>query len=183
MNSRRIMATFPPAAEDQVTLANWRQHPFSEWAFRNVRELLPTANIARSREPSPLSVAPLHLEDVSFANPRGSAIDLNQALRASHTDGIVVSHRGRIAFEWYAHGLTPDSQHLIFSVSKSIAGTLGGILADKGKLDPDAPVISYIPEMEGSVYGGGCAVRHLLDMSVGIRFDEDYMARDGDVMN
>ncbi len=86
-------------------------------------------------------------------------------------------------FEWYAHGLTPDTPHLIFSVSKSVAGTLGGILADRGMLDPDAPVTRYIPEMEGSVYGGACTVRHLLDMSVGIRFDEDYMSRDGDVMN
>jgi len=177
------MAAFPPAADEQVTLANWRQHPFSEWAFRNVRELLPTANIARSREPAPLSFGPGFLEDVSFANPRGEMVSVAEALRTSHTDGIVVSHHGRIVSEWYASGLTPDTPHLVFSVSKSIAGTLGGILADRGKLDPDAPVVSYIPEMEGSVYGGGCTVRHLLDMSVGIRFDEDYMARDGDVMN
>lgn len=59
-------------------------------------------------------------------------------------------------------------------------GTLGGILADCGKLDPDAPVARYIPEMEGSVYGGTCTVRHLLAMSAGLRFDEDYMARDSD---
>ncbi|HEX7920449.1 MAG TPA: serine hydrolase, partial [Bradyrhizobium sp.] len=183
MNSRRIMAAFPSAADEQVTLANWRQHPFSEWAFRNVRELLPTANIARASAPAPLSFTPRYLDDVSFADPRGETVGVGQALRASHTDGIVVSHRGQIAFEWYAHGLTPDAPHLIFSVSKSIAGTLGGILADHGKLDPDAPVTRYIPEMEGSVYGGSCTVRHLLDMSVGIRFDEDYMARDGDVMN
>ena len=183
MNTRRIMAAFPSAADEQVTLANWRQHPFNEWAFRNVRELLPTANIARSTTSAPLSFATRYLDDVGFANSRGETIGISEALRASHTDGIVVSHRGQVAFEWYAHGLTPDAPHLIFSVSKSAAGTLGGILADHGKLDPDAPVTRYIPEMEGSVYGGGCTVRHLLDMSVGIRFDEDYMARDGDVMN
>ncbi|OKO79237.1 serine hydrolase [Bradyrhizobium sp. NAS96.2] len=183
MNSRRIMAAFPSAADEQVTLANWRQHPYNEWAFRNVRELLPTANIARAAAPAPLSFAPRYLDDVSFADPRGETVGVGQALRASHTDGIVVSHRGQVVFEWYAHGLTPDTPHLIFSVSKSVAGTLGGILADHGKLDPDAPVTRYIPEMEGSVYGGSCTVRHLLDMSVGIRFDEDYMARDGDIMN
>lgn len=183
MNSRRIMAAFPSAADQQVTLANWRQHPFSEWGFRNVRELLPTANIARAQTPAPLSFAPRHLDDIGFADPRSETIGVGQALRASHTDGIVVSHRGQVVFEWYAHGLTPDTPHLIFSVSKSVAGTLGGILADRGMLDPDAPVTRYIPEMEGSVYGGSCTVRHLLDMSVGIRFEEDYMARDGDVVN
>jgi CubicO group peptidase (beta-lactamase class C family) len=92
-------------------------------------------------------------------------------------------YRGQVASESYANGLAPDTPHLIFSVSKSVVGTLGGILADCGKVDPDARVTRYIPEMEGSVYGGGCTVRHLLDMSVGIRFDEDYMARDGDVIN
>ena len=183
MNSHRIMAAFPPAEDQQVTLANWRQHPFSTWAFRNVRELLPTANVARAPDPAPLSFAQRYLEDVSFAGLNGKPTNVSEALRASYTDGIVVMHRGQVVCEWYAHGLAPDTPHLIFSVSKSIAGTLGGILADCGKLDPDAPVTRYIPEMEGSVYGGGCMVRHLLDMSVGIRFDEDYMASDGDVMN
>ena len=183
MSSRRIMAAFPPAVDELVTLADWRQHPFSEWAFRNVRELLPTASISRAAEPAPQSFAQTYLEDVSFANARGEEVGVGEALRASHTDGIVVSYRGQIVFEWYAHGLTPDSPHLIFSVSKSIAGTLGGILADRGLVDPDAPITRYIPEMEGSAYGRGCTVRHLLDMSVGIHFDEDYLACDGDVMN
>ena len=183
MNSRRIMAAFPPAEDQQVTLANWRQHPFSTWTFRNVRELLPTANIARSPEPPPLSFEQRYLEEVSFEGRSGETTNVSEALRLSYTDGIVVMHRGQVVSEWYANGLGPDTPHLIFSVSKSVAGTLGGILADCGELDPDAPVTRYIPEMEGSVYGGGCTVRHLLDMSVGIRFDEDYMARDGDVIN
>ena len=183
MNSHRIMAAFPPAANQQVTLANWRQHPFSAWAFCNIRELLPTANIARSPDPAPLSLGQRYLEDISFANPHGELIGFSEALLTSCTDGIVVMHRGRIVSEWYTNGLTPDTPHLVFSVSKSIAGTLGGILADCGKLDLDAPVARYIPEMEGSVYGGRCTVRHLLDMSVGVCFDEDYMAHDGDVMN
>ena len=183
MNSHRIMAAFPPAENEQVTLANWRQHPSSTWAFRNVRELLPTANIARSPMALPLSFRQRYVEDVGFTDPRGGTISFYEALRMSYTDGIFVMHRGQVVSEWYAHGLTPDTPHLIFSVSKSIAGTLGGVLAECGKLDPDAPITRYIPEMEGSVYGEGCTVRHLLDMSVAIRFDEDYMARDGDVMN
>lgn len=183
MNSRRIMAAFPAAENEQVTLANWRQYPFSEWSFRNVRELLPTANIARSKQPTSLPLALTCLDAVSFEKASGEKINVGDALRLSHTDGFLVLHRGRIVSEWYAHGLGPETPHLIFSVSKSIAGTLGGVLADHGKLDPEAPVTHYIPEMQRSVYGDDCTVRHLLDMNVGIRFEEDYLARDGDVVD
>src|ERR1700674_900116 len=37
---------FPLSANGQVTLANWRQAPFSRWAFHHVRELVPSAEIA-----------------------------------------------------------------------------------------------------------------------------------------
>lgn len=96
MNSHRIMAAFPAAEDQQVTLANWRQHPFSTWAFRNVRESLPTANIARAPEPAPLSFAQRYLEDVSFAGRNGDTTNVSEALRTSHTDGIVVTHRGQV---------------------------------------------------------------------------------------
>ena len=42
----RLMHGFPPSADCQVTLANWRQAPFSRWAFHLVRELVPSAEIA-----------------------------------------------------------------------------------------------------------------------------------------
>lgn len=169
------------ADERQITLANWRQHPLTEWSFRNVRELLPTANIARSNEPAPLPLALGKLDDLVFEDQKGEETTTADALRTTHVDGLLVLHRGRIVAEWYANGLTPQSQHLIFSVSKSIAGAIGGILAEQGRLDPDAPVTAYLPELKDSVYGS-CAVRHLLDMSVGVRFEEDYEASEGDVI-
>jgi CubicO group peptidase (beta-lactamase class C family) len=169
------------ADERQITLANWRQHPLTEWSFRNVRELLPTADIARSNAPAPLLLALRCLDDLSFEDQNGEATTVADALRTTHVDGLLVLHRGRIISEWYTNGLTPQSQHLIFSVSKSVAGAIGGILAEQGRLDPDAPVTAYLPELKDSVYGG-CAVRHLLDMSVGIRFEEDYEAAEGDVI-
>ena len=35
-----LMEGFPPAPDGQVTLANWRNPPFSRWAFQHVRELI-----------------------------------------------------------------------------------------------------------------------------------------------
>ncbi|MDB5547691.1 MAG: serine hydrolase [Tardiphaga sp.] len=178
----RLMTGFPAPEQQQVTIANWRTAPFSRWGFQNVRELLPTANIARSDSPTSLPSEPRYLDDVTFAGLDGAAMTLPQGLRAIDTDGFIALHRGRVVAEWYANGLTPSTQHLIFSVSKSFCGTLGGILVAAGKLDPDALVVSYVPEMKGSVYGD-CTVRHLLDMSVGIEFNEDYLATEGSIVD
>jgi CubicO group peptidase (beta-lactamase class C family) len=181
MGSNKMMAEFPPADDAQVTLANWRTKPFSEWGFRNVRELLPTANVERSSDPAAMQSSPVYLDDVTFDGLDGKPTTLASGLRQVDTDGFIVLHRGKIVSEWYDHGLTPSAQHVVFSVTKSVTGTVAGILAEAGKLDPDAPVISHLPEMKGSVYAD-CSVRHLLDMSVGVKFEEDYLKADGDMV-
>src|SRR4026208_2226114 len=32
---QKVMDGFPPSRESQVTFANYREHPFSQWSFRN----------------------------------------------------------------------------------------------------------------------------------------------------
>lgn len=181
MTAARLMEGFPPAPDGLVTLANWRKSPFNGWGFRNVRRLLPTADIPASSQSHPLA---LDLEDIgatALTGRDGRETTLAHYLPATGTDAFVVLRRGRIAAEWYGNGMSPTTPHIVFSVSKSICGSLGGILVERGLLDPDAPVIDYIPEMAGSVYAS-CSVRHLLDMTVGISFVEDYDDPDGDVI-
>jgi CubicO group peptidase (beta-lactamase class C family) len=175
-----LMDDFPPAADRLVTLANWRKAPFSAWGFRNVRQLIPTADIAASDRATPLELSLEEIGHIAFNGHDGNPTTVFQALRATLTDAFVVLRRGRIAMEWYGGGMSPVTPHIIFSVSKSICGTLGGILADRGLLDPDDRVIDYVPELTSSVYAG-CTIRHLLDMSVGIAFMEDYEDPSGDV--
>ena len=118
---------------------------------------------------------------IGFAGHDGNPTTVSQALRATHTDAFVVLRRGRIAAEWYGNGMSGTTPHIVFSVSKSICGTLGGILTDRGLLDPDDRVTDYVPELASSVYAG-CTIRHLLDMAVGIAFNEDYEDPRGDVV-
>ena len=163
-----------------VTLANWRQAPWNCWAFHHVQEFLPVARIAHDpARISALSQAPRALGDLSFTGPGGASWRLSGLLPATATDGFLVLHKGQVAFEWYGNGLSAADPHIVFSVSKSITGTLAGILVEQGKLDPDAPVVQYVPEAAGSVYGD-CTVRHVLDMNVGIAFVEDYLDTTGD---
>jgi CubicO group peptidase (beta-lactamase class C family) len=180
MPADELMGDFPPSPDQLVTLSNWRKAPFSAWAFRNVRRLIPTADIAASKQATALELSLEEIGHIGFTGHDGRPTTLNQALRATDTDAFVVLRRGRIAMEWYGRGMSATTPHIVFSVSKSICGTLGGILADRGLLDPDDRVIDYIPELTSSVYAG-CTIRHLLDMAVGIAFNEDYEDPSGDV--
>jgi len=181
MAANDLMNGFPPAPDHLVTLGNWRKSPHSAWGFRNVRRLLPTAEIAASRHCHPLATDLEELGRITVTDRGRRETTLAAALAASSTDAFVVLRRGRIAAEWYGNGMDATTPHIVFSVSKSICGALGGILADRGLLDPDAPVVQYIPELASSAYAT-CSVRHVLDMTVGISFVEDYDDPDGDVI-
>jgi CubicO group peptidase (beta-lactamase class C family) len=181
MYADELMNDFPPAPDRLVTLANWRKAPFNAWGFRNVRRLIPTADIPASRHAAKLEMSLEEIGHVGFTGHDGQPTSVSRALRATQTDAFVVLRRGRIATEWYGNGMSASTPHIIFSVSKSICGTLGGILSDRGLLDPDDRVVDYIPELTASVYAG-CTIRHLLDMAVGIAFNEDYEDPKGDVV-
>jgi CubicO group peptidase (beta-lactamase class C family) len=179
--SAALMDDYPPKPDRLVTLANWRKAPFSAWGFRNVRRIIPTANIAASGDAVALKPALEEVGHVGFSGHDGNPTTVSQALRATQTDAFIVLRRGRIASEWYGDGMNAATPHIIFSISKSICGALGGILVDRRLLDPDDLVTDYIPELASSVYAA-CTVRHLLDMAVGIAFNEDYDDPKGDVM-
>ncbi len=172
------MKTFPATDTDQVTLANWRTAPFNRWAFRNVRNLVPTAAITRGcrvRE-LPRRARPLH--GFSFVDRSSQTHDLDQVLGANHTDAFLVLHRGAIVDERYFGGMRASDPHILMSVSKSITGALSGIARDRGCLDPDEFVRHYIPEVADSTYDDA-RVRDLLDMRLAVDFEEDYLATEG----
>jgi CubicO group peptidase (beta-lactamase class C family) len=108
-------------------------------------------------------------------------LDLDGFLAATHTDGLVVLHRGAIVCELYAGGMTRRAPHIFMSVSKSVLGLLFGILAEAGALDPEQPATRFVPELETTAYRGA-TLRHLLDMRAGIMFDEDYLASSGPII-
>jgi CubicO group peptidase (beta-lactamase class C family) len=103
------------------------------------------------------------LDAVTFP-PLGSKTPMTWAdsLTANYTDGIVVLHRGRIVYERYFGVLTPERQHIAFSVTKSFFGTLAAMLIAEGKIDPDARVTRYVPELANSAFG---------DATVGAGYD------------
>jgi CubicO group peptidase (beta-lactamase class C family) len=169
---------FPPQA--QVTLANWQDPPFNRWAFQHVRELIPTARIARAAGPA--WALPRAERDVLGFRFRSGDRELSVAelLDETYTDGFLVLHQGRIVAEHYFNDLAPDVPHLLMSVSKSVTSAVAGILAGRGELDVSARVEVVVPELGGTSFAGA-AVQDLLDMRAGTRFDESYDNPEADV--
>jgi CubicO group peptidase (beta-lactamase class C family) len=162
-----------------VTLANWRVSPFSRWAFQHVREIVPTADIPNDPAGvAELAADPVDLGALSIGSDRGEPLTLREVLDETATDGLVVLHRGRIAFEHHAAWMAPGAPHILMSVSKSLLGLLAGVLMSRGDLRADRLVAEILPEMAGTAYAGA-SIRHLLDMRAGVAFDEDYLAASG----
>ena len=110
----------------------------------------------------------------------GSTATAAEVFAGTHTDALVVLHDGRLVAERYDAGMTAATRHLLMSVSKSIVGCVAGVLADRGLLDPGAPVTAYVPEAGPSGYAGA-TIRNLLDMRTGVAFRETYTALDAEV--
>ena len=178
----KLMQGAPAAPTHQVTLANWRVEPFNRWAFSHVSELVPSAAIANDPDAiAPLSTATADFNGIACKTSDGRGSNVAAMLAETYTDGFLVLHKGQIATESYRGALNRSRAHIIFSVSKSVTGSLAGTLVERGELDADAPVTKYLPETKGSAYGD-CTVRHVLDMTVAIDFAEEYLNPDSDFM-
>ncbi|MHA4837498.1 serine hydrolase domain-containing protein [Sphingopyxis sp. MSC1_008] len=134
-------------------------------------------------KPWPIGDAPV-AKLASAAEAKLNRAALDQAVSAAFdeqnkggypdTRAIVVVQGGAIVAERYAPGFDRNTELLGWSASKSIMGTLVGLLVDDGvlKLDDPAPV----PEWRGE--GDPRAkitLRQLLTMSSGLTFSESYV--------
>lgn len=165
-------------SEARATLANWRSAPFNRWAFHHVRELVPSADIPNDRH----KVRELGWQPADFGGLRidpdsGEPLNFDGFLLETGTDAIVILHRGRMILERYANGMTPETPHILMSVSKSMLGLLCGWL----RLEPERLVTDIVPEVKHTAYRGA-TIRHLLDMRAGIAFNEDYLATSGAIV-
>ena len=172
----------PPGPPPVIDATNWYWGPGNHWSYRHTRRIFPSADIYRGQAPAAkLDYAPRDLDGITFVNPVSRAqMTVAQMYSATETDAFLVMHGGKIVTERYFNGMKPEDTHLLMSVSKSVLGMLAGIVVGEGRLNPDALVTSYVPELQGSAYEGA-TVRNLLDMTVGMNFDENYASKTSDL--
>ncbi|TJX60840.1 MAG: hypothetical protein E5W21_12945 [Mesorhizobium sp.] len=107
----------------------WSFWPYSSWTFSHVSEYTRTARVWRG--PGPVLLLPQRLRDIGdieIASRDGRRATIREYLERDYTDGFLVLHRGEIVFETYMNGMEPHLKHIARSGSKSITGTVFGIL-------------------------------------------------------
>ncbi|MEO6742867.1 MAG: serine hydrolase [Caldimonas sp.] len=149
---------------------SWSQ-PQRDVAFAQWDRLYPSRVIARGAQAKPLPEgAPLP----SFAAGGAGAAQLQRSIDEFQLAGIVVLHGGKLRLERYARGHSAAGRWVSFSIAKSLTSTLmGAAVRDGAVASVDDPVTRYIPELRDSAYDG-VTVRHLLTMSTGAKWNEDY---------
>lgn len=164
-------------SRQDITLANWRTHPFNTYSFQNVAEFIPSVDVSAPRdEGSPTDMSAL--DGLTVEHPALGKMSAPEFLQQTHGDAFVVLKDGKIVAEWYAPHASSTAPHLVFSITKSVTGMLIGIAWGDGVLDPDAPISAYVSTPPGCAYASA-TVRELLDMTVRIDFVEDYLNVDG----
>ena len=164
------MRGFPPAPDRTITFQNgsFRSFPELRWAWSNIRQLVPTVNVWRGAGPA--SVLPRAEQDIGASKSvtmDGRPMTFARMLEETYADGIAVLHRGKLIYERYFGALKPHKPHIAMSVTKSFTGTLAGILIAEGKIDPQAPVTDYVPELKASAFGDA-RVHEAMDMTTGL---------------
>lgn len=88
----------------------------------------------------------------------------------------IVIQNDTILFEHYSGGWNRDSQSCIFSVTKTITSLLCGIALKDGYIKSlSDSVTDYIPELkDADETFAELKIEHLLDMTAGLDFDENY---------
>lgn len=179
-NSMGWMQGHPPAPDRVIRFDDDRflEFPRNRWALSHLRELVPTVNVWRGPGRSgdlgtPAPADETAIDRMEFDDLNGRRLCWADSLADTYTDGIAVSHRGRLVYERYRGALRRELPHACFSITKSYAATLAATLIHENVLDPSRRVLHYLPEMAGTAYADA-TLREVLDMQIGVAYSELY---------
>lgn len=106
---------------------------------------------------------------------------LEDFIKEQKVAGLLVLHDGRIRMERYARGHNDTNLWTSLSVAKSVTSTLVGVAIKDGYINSvDDYVTDYLPGLKGSAFDG-VKIRHLLTMTSGIKWNENYTDPDSDI--
>lgn len=149
--------------------------------FRSMGEILPYRTINASESASPLARETRN-DTVSY-DWEGADKPISDWMNESATTGLIVMRDGVVVHEEYGLDADAETRHTSWSVGKSFVATLIAIAMEEGHIaNLDQTAEMFAPQYGGTAYGQ-TTLRHLLMMSAGVDFNEDYGAADSDINN
>jgi CubicO group peptidase (beta-lactamase class C family) len=167
----------------KISHSNWLTAPYNREAFWRVSDIT--------------SVVPFHntsgnvfnfverlaaLDDIRVPTVDGMGLEtLEDHFVNTFCDAICVVRDGVVRYEWRAGDSggdvrapqDPAARHLLMSVSKSICATVLGAAISRGDVALSDEVDAIAPEFADTSVAGA-TLRHLVDMTAGTEFVEDY---------
>jgi len=179
-----------------IIAASWYFRPWSNYSpskiaaiqdparyienFRNMEKLVPFKKVGMGENPYQFqeNLGPL---DLSFKF-NGASRELDEFLNESRTTGLIIIKDGVIRHEQYLLGANQASLFTSWSVAKSFVATVIAIAHKEGLIDSlEDPAQKYAHQYKGSSFGSS-SLKSLLAMSSGVKFNEDYVSDDSDIL-
>jgi len=147
--------------------------------FTNMDAIIPIVEIRRAGEVRPLHPNPQQLPETFLFNSTERI--LSDWIEETATTGLVVIKGESLLYEDYFLGTDEFDRRISWSVAKSFLSALFGIVVEEGYIpDLNVPASDYVPMLIGTGYEG-ITIKNLLNMSSGVRFNEDYMDFNSDI--
>ena len=147
--------------------------------FRNFHTIFPSESIQTGDSVWAFESNPRPLPE--FYTYTGQQRRIDTFLEKTSTTGFAVARDGEMLYEAYYNGYRPDSLPTSFSMAKSFVSALVGIAIEQGHITSVwDPVERYVPDLADTGYGP-VQLHHLLMMSSGVDFNEDYSDPGSDI--
>ena len=150
--------------------------------FTSMPSVFETLTVAAPANNAPLPRASQPATLPGFISVEGAFLPVDYFLDYTGTTGLLIIHNGEIVLEEYRQGHSENRVHVSWSVAKSMISALIGIAIAEGRItDVMAPVERYATQLAGTAYEG-VPLKHVLQMSSGVAFSEDYDDDESDVV-
>ena len=162
------------------TRQNWWQVHASVDSFSRLDEIF-KASISATAPPVQAwrrSASELTLNYQGAATFGGGTKTLNDYFERNPVTAMLIAQGDTVLLERYQYARQPEQRFTSFSMAKTVIAMLIGVALNEGRirsLDDMAQV--YAPELQGTEYGN-TPLRHLLTMSSGVQFREEYDGQD-----
>jgi CubicO group peptidase (beta-lactamase class C family) len=175
------------AAPDEEALGKAEGYPVCPPLLRNETrclvglvsgfdEVFPGRKVARGEQARALKRAAA--EPAIRYRFQGQDSALDDYLSRNRTTGLLILKDDTIIAERYQYDRRPEHRMASYSMAKTIVAMLVGIALSDGTIQSlDDRADKYVSELSGTPYGE-TPIRHLLTMSSGVRFTENYSGTD-----